>query len=135
MAVPKIKASKLNGFTPFSHSEKQMIKQIHKLLLLITATFFAANVHAHDVEIDGIYYNLNTTDKTASVTFKGSNCNEYPDRYAGHVTIPASITHNGGIYTVTTIGESAFKACSELTSIAIPSSVTSIEEGAFAGCI
>ena len=35
---------------------------------------------------------------------------------------------------VTSIGESAFAGCSELTSLTIPSNVTSIGESAFAGC-
>ena len=48
----------------------------------------------------------------------------------GHVIIPDTIR---GML-VTSIGLDAFDDCTLLTSVAIPSSVTSIGEGAFRGC-
>ncbi|MBO7228428.1 MAG: leucine-rich repeat domain-containing protein [Bacteroidales bacterium] len=54
--------------------------------------------------------------------------------------IPATVTYNETIYSVTTIGKIAFFVCSSLTSVSIPNSVTSIEYdewssiGAFTGC-
>ncbi|MBQ9143806.1 MAG: leucine-rich repeat protein, partial [Paludibacteraceae bacterium] len=42
------------------------------------------------------------------------------------VIIPSSITIRGKEYNVTSIGEKAFLFCKNLTSIAIPSRVTSI---------
>ena len=111
-----------------------MKQQIQKLLLLVVVTLFASGVYAHDALIDGIYYNLNGTSMTASVTYRSSSY-YYTDRYTGDVAIPQSITYDGKEYIVTSIGDDAFHACDRLTSVTIPSSVISIGKAAFYGCI
>jgi hypothetical protein len=50
------------------------------------------------------------------------------------LTIPSSVTNSGTVYTVVTVGSASFYASLNLTSIAIPDSVTSIEQSAFNGC-
>ena len=102
------------------------IRQLALLLALLL--FSSSSALAYDCCIDGIYYNLNTTDKTASVTDNDNN------RYSGDVVIPETIAYNNAIYSVTSIGESAFDYCSRLTSVVIPNSVTTIDYKAFANC-
>ena len=81
--------------------------------------------------INGIYYNLNSSSRTAEVT---SNPNQYPNEYSGNIEIPSTVTYNGTNYSVTKIGDNAFRSCYLLTSITIPNSITNIGEEAFSVC-
>ena len=55
-------------------------------------------------------------------------------RPIGAVEIPSSIEHFGKKYEVKEIGESAFASCSQIQSVIIPDSVTTILDSAFNGC-
>ena len=88
----------------------------------------------HDVEVDGIFYNLNQADKTASVTFQGPRFTYNEDEYVDDVVIPQSLTVEGVTYAVTSVGERCFSRCKSLNSVVLPNSVTSVGEYCFAGC-
>ncbi len=94
------------------------------------STFIAKTVEG----IDMTFMVLSAEDKTCQAGPKYSNSWNDPvaiDKTTkGHVTIPA--VANG--YTVTVIGEDAFRTCGEITSVEIPSSVKTIETGAFQYC-
>ena len=90
---------------------------------------------AHDFEVGGIYYNyLDETAKTVAVTYKGSYSDSYSNEYTGSVAIPSSVTYSGTTYSVTSIGDGAFRGCTGLTSITIPNSVTTIGNRVFYEC-
>ena len=86
------------------------------------------------VEIDGIWYNLDSNVKQAEVTYKGSSYDDYDNEYSGHIAIPTMVPYKGVNYSVTSIGESTFGLCEGLTSITIPETVKSIGYGAFYEC-
>lgn len=111
-----------------------MKRFIISILMFVSVTGVFAQLPIFDV--NGIYFRLleDTTGtspngKIAAVTTLGDL-----DHYKGSVSIPATISHNGVDYSVTTITEMAFRGCSGLTSITIPASVTQIPSGAFYGC-
>lgn len=124
-----------------------------KKLIFILALLVGLTAKAAELEIDGIYYNLLTKNKTVT------SCEVIAGKkaYSGEITIPNSITYKGkvvpvvgiadrafyqcpGLQTVvvgdkvSTIGIEAFCQCSSLKSITLGVSVTQIKKGAFKKC-
>ena len=99
-------------------------KNIHQWLLLLVCFVGTIPSWAEYYTRDGIIYDLNRSAKTATVI-------GLEDKSATSVEIRS---YAAG-FKVTSIGGSAFKKCSSLTSINIPNSVTSIGENAFSYCI
>ena len=100
---------------------KLLFRRFFALLLLLSASMLS---RAYEFKVDGIYYNI-TSGNSVEVTSSS---------YSGTVVIPSSVEYNEQNYTVTSIGDAAFKDCSGLTSVTIPESVTSIGNWAFSGC-
>ena len=100
-----------------------MKRTIFLMLAVLLSTLSAS---AYAFKVDGIAYNKNGDGKSVYVAYGGD--------YTGPVTIPERVTYDGATYSVTSIGEFAFKDCTGLTSVTIPTSVTSIGEEAFRGC-
>ena len=86
--------------------------------------------YAYDAWIGGIYYNLNSSTMTATVTYRTTSYNSY----SGVITIPETVSYKGEPYSVTSIGRYAFEGCSGLTSVTIGNRITSIGESAFQWC-
>lgn len=73
----------------------------------------------------GQFGNFTYTDNGTSITIT-----DYPTTAVGPVMIPASISGKP----VTAIGKYAFESCSRITSVDIPSSITSLGDGTFSYC-
>ena len=98
-------------------------------LLLMLAMLMPLSASAYDFMVNNIYYNMNS-DNTVGVTYKDSNLNTY----SGSVTIPSKVSHEGVQYTVTAIGDHAFRNCPNLTGVTIPTTVKTIGYASFYLC-
>ena len=111
------------------------------ILLTIFMSMVGINAFAYDIAVknaDGvtIYYNYYNEGKELEVTYLNSD-HYYQDNgnaYEGNVFIPEEVTYMNRTRKVTSIGGSAFRECSSLTSVSIPNSVTSIGTSAFYNC-
>lgn len=103
--------------------KKSKLQALFVAILLFAGSMLA---NAEVVNIDGINYELNNDDMTACVA-------ETPDA-SGNITLPEKLSYEGNQYVLTAIGEEAFSECSDITSVTIPESVTSIDGYAFERC-
>ena len=114
------------------------MKKIYFLRLWLIAAMlgiaYSASANYSSPYVDGIFYNLNETERTAEVTYYSSYISENEKAYVRAISIPSVFVYKANKYTVTTIGESAFYGCSRLTSVTIPESVTEIVDGVFYEC-
>ena len=102
---------------------------MNKWLTAIAALLCSITVNAAtEFTVDGIEYTVASTDGTCSVS-------DYDESFGTEVVIPSSVDYRNRTFSVTSIGNSAFKDCSSLTSITIPENVTSIGDYAFNKCI
>ena len=91
---------------------------------------------ANDIVVTGSFSAIEIKEDTGEFTAtSGSTVELSNDNNVGGVyEIPETVTHDGVTYTVTSIGNEAFKDNNSLTDVTIPSTITSIGESAFAGC-
>ena len=85
--------------------------------------------------VDGLFFNLYnySGEICVFVTSENSTGPRYTN-LSGDLVIPSSITYQETSYNVRGISESAFMMCNDITSVIIPSSVTSIGAMAFNSC-
>ena len=68
------------------------MKKLFTLFLALVASVGA--LYASDISVDGIWYDFNESNKTATVTFLGMRYDDF-NEYSGSVVIPSSVTYNG----------------------------------------
>ena len=115
-----------------------MKTNLQKKLLAIACLLCCVGVYAHEFEVDGIYYNITSeTNQTVEVTYYGERSDYVPDeyKYKGGVIIPESVTFEGVLYNVTSIGPAAFEYSKELESVTLPNTIQLICRYAFYDCI
>ena len=102
-----------------------MKKVIPLILLALQPMVANVQLFAYDFQYGGIYYDIEKDH--ATVTYGNSV-------YKGRIDIPDQVTYNGKVYSVTSIGISAFEGGSDITYLSIPSSIIYIGEYAFIDC-
>ena len=101
---------------------------MNRLLLLLSAAFcFAATEQTTFIDGDYAY----TVTGNSTVEVNGFSTDSIK-KLAKPIEFPASVTHEGVTYNVTTVGEEAFK-WSNSTSATLPSTVVEIKMSAFSG--
>lgn len=99
------------------------------LMSLINITAFAYDIAVENEDGVTIYYNYINEKTEFEVTSNTSNSS-----YRGNIKIPSMMNVNDCYILVTSIGDSAFYNCGDVTSVEIPNSVTIIGNFAFQGC-
>ena len=97
--------------------------------ILSVSVSASADTEMQDFKSGGIYYKYLDGKDGSSVAV----CARLPyyNEYQGDVVIPETVTHNSKQYKVEAIYEYAFFDCPELTSVTIPSTVSSVGDYAF----
>lgn len=103
------------------------------IFLIIISFLFSISLSGQSFEIDNLKYSVNNDETSVSVTghsftITNSNIN------LTDVVIPEQVVNEGITYSVTKIGNSAFKNFSNLKSVTFPESITEIDHYAFQGC-
>ena len=115
------------------------MKQIFILLTLFAANIASFVTAQTRVQIGDLYYNLSGNE--ASVTYNGSSAwNESLYKNDKYI-IPSEVEYNGMIFTVTSVGDYAFTASTNInaggsiaSSIVMPNTIKTIGDRAFGSC-
>jgi hypothetical protein len=110
--------------------ESGSLKSIFLLVAILVVTASNAFAQASYETIDSIRYLIDSDAKTATVMPLSDD-----QKYSGDIVVPEKVkASDGAEYPVTALGENAFKECTKLASVTIPSSVTSLGDYCFSNC-
>ena len=96
---------------------------MRKILLSIVAALMAASMWAYDFSAvvgsgQTLYFDITDSENHVCVVVAGNS------KPTGDLVIPATVEHESITYTVRGIGDSAFRLCSDLTSVTFPTAAT-----------
>jgi len=115
-----------------SKAENYNITHQNGKLVILSKKFVSGGESAREDD-DAATYQVTSTEgssETGTPTVAITDDNEVSGKFA----IPQTVTNKSKTYTVIAIGESSFENNKNLTDVIIPSSVTSIGDNAFKGC-
>ena len=98
------------------------------LMMALLALVLAFSVSAADVNIDGVYYNIDTSKQTAFITTTNKGSCKVAD-----LVIPSTVTYNGVEYPVK-ISENAFNGNKNIKTVTIDGGVLDVGYRAFYNC-
>ena len=106
------------------------------IVILLGNNVFAYDFSAVCSTGQTLYYTItsDTEPYTVEVVSEIESSPYYNTSPTGDLEIPETVEYNSITYSVTRIGDHAFKSCNGLTSLEIPNSVTTIGEEAFYQC-
>lgn len=104
------------------------MRRILSVVLTLSALVPAAS--AYDFEAGGVYYNVSSDGKRATVTYSSLDGNAY----SGDIVIPATVQLGLSTLKVREIGDLAFFNCPDVTSVSLPEGIISIGTQAFSHC-
>ena len=104
---------------------KKLLSQRICCAALFLLPVLCLNIAQASTLIDGLYYDLNTSSRTATVTYETIGTDNYASLPAS-VKIPETVTCDGITFTVTKVADQAFANCTSLEEISIPGTVTEI---------
>jgi hypothetical protein len=107
-------------------------------LFLFVISLFTLGAKAQDppapVLIGDLYYTLDETALTAETAALPMEGETQPRYTFASLIIPTTVTHEGKTYNVVKIGNGSLRELPNLTSVTLPTSVTTIGNSAFAQC-
>lgn len=99
-------------------------------IILSIALALSLSANAYDIEINGIYYNIDSSSQTAEVTSL-----PFENPYVGDIVIPETVVYEGVEYIVSSIDQLAFAYSVDLLSVSIGDNVKEIGNLSFSACI
>ena len=109
------------------------------VLTIISSAAISMMAVAHDFTVNvgdsKLFFKITDAKQhTAEVTYEGSISQKKGNSLSGEVRIPATVRHEGTVYSITAIGSKALANADSITSVIMPSSIKRIGDFAFEGC-
>src|SRR5574344_284037 len=104
------------------------LRKLWKNILLLLFWTAECTAVAADFTTNGIAYNITDASAMTAEVTAGTT------KYTGVVSIPQTVENATKSYTVTAVGEFAFKNCTGMNTLTLPETIKTIGSYAFYGC-